>query len=862
MKKWFTIKLVKLMKICALQVMLATLFCLMATAHSNYAQLLEREVTIKINNATLEQALHQIEEVAKIKFVYSTNNFNSTQVISIEVEAKSLKYLLHKLLDPLNISFKVHEAENSITLKKSKISDKSSPQSFLQSGADSYDSYTNKVVTGIVTDGATRQPMAGVNIVIKGTLSGTTTDANGSYSIQVNDDDILIFSFIGYQTVEERISSLSVINVVLQEDIQSLKEVVINAGYYTTTKATQTGSIKKITAREIAQQPIQNPIASLQGRVPGLEIIQQTGVPGGNFQVRIRGTNSLSSGNDPLYIINGVPFTSSTLGLPETSGGISGPGGFSPLNSIDPSTIESIEILKDADATAIYGSRGANGVILITTKKGEAGKTKVDFSFYSGAGKVAKQLTLLNSKEYVAMRKQAFINDNVAPTMANARDLLVWDTTRYTNWQKVLLGGTANLVDAQVSVSGGNAQTQFRLGSGYHSETTVFPGSNKDERISLLAHINNASANQKFNTSVSINYSVNLTNLLRQDLTGRALSLPPVAPPLYTASGELNWINWSSSYENPLAYTKRQFEGTTYNLLGNAVLSYTILPSLSLVSNLGYTNLSSRAITLSPVSAQYPDPSAQNSTAFSTSSFQNWIVEPQLRYNPVFNESQFDVLIGSTFLDQTSEGFAQSGFGFTSEALMRNISSAPIRTIGTNNFSQYRYHAFFGRINYKLHDKYIINLTARRDGSSRFGPGKQFAIFGAMGAAWLFSQETFIKNKLQVLSFGKLRMSYGTTGNDQIGDYQYLDTYINSPGAYLNVIGLQPNRLSNPVFGWEVNKKYEAGLELGFIKNRIMTDINLYYNRSSSQLVGFPLPQQLDLHLFKVTSPRPYKIMV
>src|SRR5260221_1511288 len=244
-------------------------------------------------------------------------------------------------------------------------------------------------INGNVTDATTQQPMAGVNIVVKGTTNGTSTDAEGKYGINAEDGDIIVFYFIGYTSVEMKVGGQSIMDVAMQVDVKSLDEVVVNAGYYTTTKETQTGNIVKIEAKDIEKQPVSNPLAALQGRVAGLEITQSTGVPGGNYQVRIRGTNSLSNGNDPLYIIDGVPFTSTSMSFRETSGSILGnpnpaaSQGSSPLNSINPSDIESIEVLKDADATAIYGSRGSNGVILITTKKGKTGQTKVDFNFYS-----------------------------------------------------------------------------------------------------------------------------------------------------------------------------------------------------------------------------------------------------------------------------------------------------------------------------------------------------------------------------------------------------------------------------------------------------------------------------------------------
>jgi TonB-linked SusC/RagA family outer membrane protein len=280
-------------------------------------------------------------------------------------------------------------------------------------------------------------------------------------------------------------------------------------------------------------------------------------------------------------------------------------------------------------------------------------------------------------------------------------------------------------------------------------------------------------------------------------------------------------------------------------LISNTVFAYVILPNLIAKSSFGYTNTVSDAMSLVPLSSLDPSraTTAQNSTSFSNASFKNWIVEPQLNWKPKFNDMQFDMLLGSSFLDQNSEGLAQSASGFASEALMRNLAAATTRTISTSFYSEYRYHAVFGRINYLWKDKYIINLTGRRDGSSRFGPGKQYANFGAAAVAWIFSEENFIKNAMPSMSFGKWRISYGTTGNDQLGDYQYLDTYtITGSGYYQSGSGLTPARLSNPEFAWETNRKFETGLELGFANNKILPTISFYQNRSSSQLVGYPLP--------------------
>ncbi len=836
-------KLLLLMKISLLQTAIAITLTSVCTANTNFAQVLDRKVTLSIVNQPLSDALLLIGESAQIRFAYSPDQIDTQDKISMEVVDQALHVVLEKLLSPRHIEYKVHENLAVITLRKANTAKPKSSMPRIKA--------ETIPITGIIINATTGDPLPGVNILIAGTTRGTTSDAQGRFTIQADVGEKLTFSFIGFTTQTLSISGAEELTVRLQEEARSLSEVTINAGYYTTTRETQTGSIARVEGEEIRKQPVANPMAALIARVPGLEIIQQTGVPGGNFRVRIRGTNSIASGNDPLYIIDGVPYMSSTQSFLETSGNILGnPNpvagqGASPLNSINPADIESIEILKDADATAIYGSRGSNGVILITTRRGKSGSTQVDLNVYSGWATLSRRVDLLHTDDYLALRREAFSNDNVVPTIANAPDLLLWDTTRHTNWQDELLGGTASITDAQLSISGGEGRTAFSFGTGYHRETTVFPGTNSDQRFSTRLNLSNATADGKFITTLSANFSFLRTDLLSRDLTGMSLLLAPNAPPLYTDDGNLSWTNWTTSMENPLTFLKRRYENSSQNLIANAIFQYNISQQLNVKVNLGFTNNGSDAVTLVPLSSLSPALAAtgQNSASFSNSSFRNLLTEPQISWTPELGPGRLDILAGATLLTQISEGLAQSASGFTSEALMRNLAAASTRTLATNYYSEYKYAAAFGRINYSIANKYIINLTARRDGSSRFGPGKQFATFGAVGVAWLFSKEGFINRSIPFLSLGKIRSSYGTTGNDQLGDYKYLDAYtITGSGFYHTANGLTPARLSNPDFAWEVNRKFEIALDLGFLQNRIATSINFYRNKSSNQLLGYPLP--------------------
>ncbi|MFN3753721.1 SusC/RagA family TonB-linked outer membrane protein [Flavobacterium sp.] len=703
---------------------------------------------------------------------------------------------------------------------------------------------TQQTISGIVSDN--NGPLPGVTVTLKGTSNTTLTDDKGKFSISAKEGDVLIFSYIGYTSIAMAITMANVngdaLRITMQEDATTLKEVTINAGYYTVKDKERTGSIAKISSKDIEKQPVSNVLAAMQGRMAGVDIIQDGGTAGGGFQVKIRGQNSLrADGNSPLYIIDGVPYSSESIGYNNTTTGMPSPT--SPLNSINPSDVESIEVLKDADATAIYGSRGANGVVLITTKKGKAGKTKFSITSSTGVGKATKFIDLMNTEQYLAMRFDGFANDGITTYPANAYDVNgAWDQTRYTNWQKELLGGTAEFNDLQASVSGGSAQTQYLLSGTRRTESTVIPVDFNYRRSAVHFNMNHSSDDSKFKVSFSGGYTIQDNKQPGTDLSRVARNLAPNAPALYDAQGNLNWEN--NTFQNPLAPLGSFSTVKTKDLVTNAVLSYAITPNLEVKGNFGYTALTNDERKITPSTIANPSQgitSANSSAHENATERQSLLFEPQLHWKQAFSNSTLDVLIGGTAQQQTTNRLFTQGVGFASNALINNMAAASVKYIWASDITEYKYQAFFGRVNYNYKDKYIVNLTGRRDGSSRFGPGNQFATFGAIGAAWVFTNESFLKDNT-VVSFGKLRLSYGTTGNDQIGDYQFLNTYSTTALNYQGIVGLEPTRLYNPDFGWESSTKLEAALETGFLKDRLFLTLGWYRNRSSNQLVGIPLP--------------------
>jgi len=711
------------------------------------------------------------------------------------------------------------------------------------------------LLNGQVVSAETNEPLVGATVTIKNTRIKVLTEADGAFTINGHGrEGILVISHLGYLTTEIPFDNKDkkTLTIQLMPNDNVLDEAVV-IGYGQTTRRLNTGSVSRVTAEDIAKQPVGNPLAALQGRVPGMVVTQTSGVPGAAINVEIRGRSSLDlarSRNDPLFIVDGVPFLMGNEIANQLTTAANNPtqtsqGGLSPLNLINPADIKSIEVLKDADATAIYGSRGANGVILITTKKGQAGELQLDFQSYAGWTVVTRTMDFMDTEQFLAMRREAFRNDGIEPTPATAPDLLLWDTTRYTDWTKELIGGTAAIADMQLRASGGNQYTRFNLGIGYRREGTVFPGDQAGKRTSMSLGLDHRTPDNKLELNFSGTYSHNISDLTARDLTLYA-NFPPNFPAPYDENNRLKFSEGGVSFaslgmENPYAYLLRKYHGNTANLIGNLQLTYRFLPELLFRSNFGYNSIVSEERSTNPSTSIDPQSGAAASSNFANGNGKSWIIEPQLEFAKQWGERRFNALLGATWQSLDSRNSTVTATGFANDLLLYSMNAAA-NLYANNSFSLYRYTALFGRLNYSWKDTYIINLTGRRDGSSRFGPENRFATFGALGAAWLFGNEEWIKNGLPFLSFGKLRASYGVTGNDQIGDYFYLDTWASTLRPYDGLGGLRPSRLYNPNFKWEINKKFEFGLELGAMDDRMLFSAAYYRNRSSNQLVSYALP--------------------
>ncbi|GAA3928773.1 TonB-dependent receptor [Chitinophaga oryziterrae] len=830
-----------------------TIILLIATLQVS-ANAFSQQISLHFNRASLQEVLTSIRKQSGYTFGIASSDLEKAKPVTLNLKSTDIDEILQAVFADQPFEYQIQHNIIMIKLKESKKK--------IETASSKKDQTTDLI--GRITDTMGRFiPDANVSIV--GTNKRTTTDGTGAYLFKgAPSSGRLLVTMVGYESQTVNYSG-SPVDVRLKVSISSLDEVRVIA-YGITSKRLTTGNSGGITAKEIETQPVSNPLLTLAGRTPGITVTQTSGMPGGGVTIRIQGVNSIGRGNDPFYVVDGVPYIqqvlptlgSNVLGQSGDTYAFKNAGSGNPFSYINPADIESIEVLKDADATAIYGSRAANGAILITTKRGKTGASKIDATFQTGISKVAHKMNLLNTQEYLEMRKEAYKNDGIplptSPDWDNY-DLTVWDQNKNTDWQKELLGGNAHYTDAQVSISGGSGTTTFRFNAGYHKETTVLSENFSDRKGSFGLAINHNSLQNRFKLQFTANYLMDDNQLPTSDITNMAITLAPNAPALSHPDGSINWqrilsgngVDSLSTFNvNPLSYLVQKYQNKTNNLVSSFNLSYNILKGLDLRSNFGYTSTTSDEVTIFPSTALPPE--IQNSDyrmgSYANGSISSWIIEPQLNYTHSISGGKFDFLLGGTLQSRQHNLRGMDGMGYNNDAVIYNYQAAATLTAREPFQATYKYSAAFARLNYNWQDKYIINITARRDGSSRFGLQSQMHNFGAVGAAWLFSSETFAKQMLPSLSFGKLRASYGTTGNDQIGDYGYLNLYnnYNVPVPYQGITTIKPNKLLNPYLEWELTKKLQVGLDLGFINDRLLFSTNYFNNRSDNQLVNYALP--------------------
>lgn len=707
---------------------------------------------------------------------------------------------------------------------------------------------------GKVVD-ADGNPLIGATIRVNNTKEGTVADAEGNFNLHLNSNKlpvILTINYLGYEKQEIKIlnSKTDLGTIKLHEDGYSLNDIVV-VGYGQQSRKKLTGAVSKVKGDAVSEATQDAPILALQGAASGVYVAQASGVPGGgSTSMVIRGASTLSSNKEPLYIVDGVPLNSNPenpiaytstglLGLPDE------------MSLINPSDIESIEILKDADATAIYGTRGSKGVVLITTKKGREGRVKVNLKMSTTAQFMSKRLDFLNTEEFTTLRRKAFEADKAKGyvtdadlTPAKFPDLTIWYQHTTYDWQDILFGNTAWGTDIQLNVSGGNKNTSFMISGGYYSSGTVTVGDDKYTRWTGRSNVQHQSDDHRLHLDAGIS----LTKLkMDADAAGAGYSAVVSQPnmPPYDENGNPYWLLENTNHTAPLRILN--YEGTNDATSLNASFngSYRIWDQLAAKVQMGYNYSSSNQQNLYPRNYYHPlNNTAYNQALYYSMTTSTLIIEPQLTYNCQLLGGKADFLLGATYQNGDTHMMYMRGQNYPGDIFLKDATAASQIIYHQNPTTQTKSASFFGRITYDWHDRYLLNATFRRDGSSRFGKNHRYGNFYSVGLGWLFSNEKLIKNHLKWLSYGKLRVSTGRTGNDGITDYQYMTKYTTSNYPYEGGVGIVPNNLANDDLHWETTDKFDVGLELGFFSDRILLTANYYHNTSKDLLTRQYLPTQ------------------
>jgi TonB-linked SusC/RagA family outer membrane protein len=815
------------------------------------ARLTAQTVTLSANKMPLEKICKEIEKQTGYYFVYA-KDLERSQPVSVQLKNEAVKSALDKIFDGSNLRYELIGKVVSVNTKK-----KEAP---VQSNNESITDTIN--VRGFVI--TEKGPLENVSISSTKSKRSTLTDLKGAYVLKgVIPGEELVFSYVGYSPLRRKVGRDREIVVALQVADNELDKVVVKA-YGTTTKRFATGTIATVSGKDIENVPVQNPLLALTGRVPGIVITPLTGEASAPIKVEIRGRNSINPNfpSDPLYVIDGIPQTIMDLnnrkvGYKEPtmiSSGLNqsdvyGLGGLSILFGLNPADIESIDVLQDAGATAVYGSRGANGVILITTRRGKGGGTRFTFGVSQGVTYVSRYYDMLNIKDYLQLRREAFANDGRTPskvpgTADYAPDLLVWDTTRNVNWQKYLYGNTGRYSRYNASVSGGNDQTNFRLGAGYSKTTDIKAVSGTNQSATFSFALDHKSNNKKFSTQLTAMFVHSKTDAV---LLNASYTLAPNAPDAFDSAGNLNYAPYEIAKVNfPFANLKRTNEGKNNQLQSSLDLGYLLFTGVNLVTSFKYTQSNNNSVSITPIASKNPflatDQKGNNYTG--TTKVSNFTIDPAITINKSLGNGAISARIGGTYQSNITQTLSINGSDYVSDDLIGSLSNAP-KTTTTERYGQYKYAGVYALINYDYAHKLIFDISARRDGSSRFGPGKQFGNFGAFGAAWIITEEEWAQKSLPAfITLIKPSFNYGIVGSDGVGDYRYLSQWSNESNfaaltTYNGVNPLVPQLQPNQDFHWASSKQLSVNLLLEFW-NRISVYGNWWRNNTDNQLVQFP----------------------
>ncbi|EFK56715.1 TonB-dependent receptor [Sphingobacterium spiritivorum] len=800
-----------------------TLFLCLMLCHI-YSSAYSQNINLSFKNEKLGKVLRSISQQSGYRIFYNSELLKGTKPVSIDIKAGTLNKVLDLVFvdQPLNYRLEGKSIRISRQIPVKTMAINTTGENF------------QETITGTVTD-SMGNSLSGVTVKIKGTNNITSTDAQGYFKLaRAQQGNVtLVFSYIGYQTFES-IYTGSPLHVAMKTEISDLAEIVV-IGYGTVKKSDLTGSVSTISAAQLGQvNGVSNVAQALQGHAPGVRVNQASGQPGEGMKIQIRGTNSLAASNDPLYVVDGMMLDGLTA-------------------QINPDDIESVSVLKDASSTAIYGSRGANGVIMITTKKGASGKTKVSYNNYLGAQVLRKKIDVINATDFATLQNEVAVNDGKP---------LPWTQTQInelgkgTDWQD-LVYRTASVQTHNLSLSGGNQDTKYFTSFGYFDQDGIIRNSGF-KRLSLRSNIDHKLFDKvNLITNLSIqNSAYDRAQYQSADGGGgipwSSMVLPPTMQ-VYDADGnytKFTGVSWGET--NPVGLSENwKNRSNNLRIIGNVAVSYEIIDGLKLKLSAGLDHAYNKRDTYYPGNISLGQRTVDGKPVFGIAnklygSSTTFINDNILEYQKQFGDKhKLDALVGLTYqTSKNDELNSGTGIGFASDTYeTSNIQSAITKALPSSTFGDNRLLSYMARANYSYADKYFFTISGRRDGSSRFGANNKYAFFPSAAVAWTVSKEDFLKDNT-TLSLLKIRTSYGESGNQAIANYQTLANVSDRDAIFNNQIntGFILAALENANLKWETTRQYDIGMDMGLFNNKIQIVADYYNKRTKDLLLNVTLP--------------------
>lgn len=771
-------------------------------------------VNLQLEDVSVYEAVNKIALQTGHMFIMKEGQNADEETVTVTLEDATLDEAMRLVLQGRNMEYSI--VENYIVL---------SPVTVTGMNQVPQDTRTIK---GRVVMKDDQSPLPGVNVYVKGTTIGVATDADGYFELKIPlDATYLVFSQVGMKTKEVLIGDQVEFNVSLESDQVGLDELVV-VGYGTESKKLLSSSISSISTEYLEEVPVQTLDGAMAGKTTGVFVYQNSGTPGGGMSVRIRGSSSITAGNQPLYVIDGVPLTTGNYGQIGFSG-----QGIDAVADINPGDIASISILKDASATAIYGARATNGVVLITTKKGTAQKTKFNFNSYFGFQQTVKKLELMNARDWKIYRNELKTNEGGLPIFSDEN---IAKNEIDTDWLNEVFR-TSGIASVDLSASGGNEKTSFFLAGTYSYDEGILIGTNYQR---LNARVN---VDHKMNKWLEIGTNIGISNSINKRVEGdqslngplpNAITLPAIYP-VYNPDGS---YNEDGPYANPVSIAEQSLNtANAFRNIGNVYANIHFTPKLTFHTKFGLDYLDLREHSYDPATTRQG--ARYNGLGISAGNrVTNLMTNSWLTYGNVFGDHHnVEVMFGHSFEKFVERSDYIRGTDFPNENFEYLVSAATITDAEARYFEK-RTNSLYGRLKYNFRNKYLFAFTARYDGSSKFGPNNKYGFFPAASFAWRISEEDFFD--VEAITDFKFRVSYGLTGNDGIPAFSYQSLYTGGSN-YNGEPGIRPSQLPNPDLKWETTSQLNFGLDMGFINDRIVVNADVYAKKTKDLLLDRPI---------------------